>query len=229
MKPLGHRAYGSIPHLPGSRTGPGDYHISEGQCKIATLKARDKHDIIIVQEKLDGSNCSVAKLNGKILALTRAGYLAESSQYKQHHLFKEWVEQNEKRFLELLEEGERACGEWLIQAHGTKYELIHEPFVVFDIMTGTKRITHQELIARVLNVGLITPCPIHIGGPLSVESAMDKLTKSNHGALEEVEGAVWRVERKGVVDFLCKYVRHSKIDGKYLIDGAEVYNAFKES
>jgi len=55
-KPLGRKSYGSIPHLPGSRLGPGDYHAHEGQARIATEKARDKHDKIYVQEKLDGSN-----------------------------------------------------------------------------------------------------------------------------------------------------------------------------
>jgi hypothetical protein len=53
-KPLGQKAYGSIPHLPGSRLGEGDHHVSEGQAIIATKKARDKNDLIIVQEKLDG-------------------------------------------------------------------------------------------------------------------------------------------------------------------------------
>jgi hypothetical protein len=38
-----------------------------------------------------------------------------------------------------------------------------------------------------------------------------------------VEGAVWRVERKGKVDFLGKYVRPEKVDGCYLpeISGEE--------
>lgn len=44
IKPLGQKAYGSIPHLPGSRLGPGDHHCHEGQAKIATEKARDKHE-----------------------------------------------------------------------------------------------------------------------------------------------------------------------------------------
>lgn len=30
-----------------------------------------------------------------------------------------------------------------------------------------------------------------------------------------------------VVDFLVKYVRHDKIDGKYLMDGVDIYNTFK--
>lgn len=33
-KPLGHKAYGSIPHLPTSRLGPGDHHVTEGQARI---------------------------------------------------------------------------------------------------------------------------------------------------------------------------------------------------
>jgi hypothetical protein len=40
-------------------------------------------------------------------------------------------------------------------------------------------------------------------------------TYGMHGALEPLEGAVWRVEREGKVDFLGKYVRHFKQDGKY--------------
>lgn len=99
-KPLGKKAYGSIPHLPGSRLGPGDYCISEGQARIATEKPRDKHDLIIVQEKLDGSNVAVAKVNGEILALTRAGYLATTSPYQQHHFFAKWVKENESPFEE---------------------------------------------------------------------------------------------------------------------------------
>lgn len=43
-------------------------------------------------------------------------------------------------------------------------------------------------------------------------------TKPFHGALDPVEGAVWRVERGGSVDFLAKYVRPDKVDGCYLPD-----------
>src|SRR5688500_2405585 len=113
MKPLGHKAYGSIPHLPGSRLGPGDYHIHPGQAKIATEKARDKHDTTIVQEKLDGSCCAVAKVDGRILALGRAGYLARTSEYPVHHAFESYVKANEERFMCLLQDGERVVGEYL--------------------------------------------------------------------------------------------------------------------
>ena len=128
IKPLGIKSYGSIPHLPGSRRGPSDHGCNDGQLRIATSKARDKHDRIIVQEKLDGSNVSVAKVNGIVMPLTRAGYRAEDSIYAQHIRFAEWVYFHQSRFDELLSEGERVCGEWLYQAHGTRYHLPHEPF-----------------------------------------------------------------------------------------------------
>lgn len=91
--------------------GPGDHHIEPGQAIICTEKARDRHDLIIVQEKLDGSNCSVAKINGTIIPLTRAGYRAESSPYEQHHYFARWVYKNQNRFDALLSEWERIVGE----------------------------------------------------------------------------------------------------------------------
>lgn len=229
LKPLGHKSYGSIPHLPGSRVGPMDYHISEGQAKIATEKARDKHDTIIVQEKLDGSNVAVAKVNGKILAITRAGYLATSSKYIQHHLFDVWVNQNRERLSTVLKEGERLCGEWLAQAHGTIYELKHEPFVAFDLIVGKERAIFEELINRTHNYGITLPHFLGYG-PMSISEAVARLSANPHNAIDTIEGAVWRIERKGKVDFLTKFVRLDKQDGKYLPEnngnGIPIYNSW---
>lgn len=216
MKPLGKKSYGSIPHLIGSRVGPSDHHASEGQCRIATEKARDRHDVVIVQEKLDGGNVGVAKVDGKILALTRAGYLAETSPYRTHFAFAEYVRRNERRFDMLLSEGERLCGEWLYTAVGTRYNLPHEPFVPFDLMIGTERLIFSDFIERVKRFDFTLPQILSIGRPLPIETAMRLCDASAHGAIEEVEGAIWRVERKGKVDFLCKFVKPSKADGKYL-------------
>lgn len=222
-KPLGCKAYGSIPHLPGSRLGKGDHHISGGQAYIATVKLRDKHDRVYVTEKLDGSNCSVAKLrDGRIVALTRSGYLAETSPYLQHHLFSDWVYANVERFDALLNPGERVVGEWLAQAHGTIYDLNHEPFVVFELFRDKRRVLQKEFLQRV-DERFETPRLLYLDTTgtmttIGIEEAVKRLDNkwSYHGAIEEAEGAVWRIERDDKVDFLCKYVRHDKIDGKYL-------------
>jgi hypothetical protein len=216
IKPLGRKAYGSIPHLPGSRLGPADRHCHVGQATIATEKARDKHDIIIVQEKLDGSNVAVARVNGVLHILTRAGYPAISSPYEQHHKFALWAYDNIDRFDELLKEGERICGEWLAQAHGTRYDLKHEPFVAFDIMTGEKRLNYHTFRDRVTKYDFIVPFLVSYGPPVAVKDAMSKMGSGNHGAIDPVEGLMYRIERKGEVDFLTKHVRSDKQDGKYL-------------
>lgn len=214
-KPLGRKAYGSIPHLPNSRMGPADRHCHEGQARIATEKPRDRHDLVIVQEKLDGSCCSVARVGGEIVALGRAGYLATTSPYAQHVYFAAWVHQHRDVF-DFLDEGERVVGEWLAQAHGTRYRLGHEPFVAFDIMRGIERATFEEFTFRTQD-RLRSPHLISLGDPMSVEVAMDRLHPYGfHGALDPVEGAMWRVERDGRVDFLVKYVRPDKVDGCYL-------------
>ena len=182
-KPLGMKNYGHIAHLPGSRMGPGDHSCELDQARIATLKARDRHDHIIVQEKLDGTNVGVARVDGFLFPLVRAGYVADTSPFEQHWRFAQWVYANQDRFLAVLRGGERS----------------------------------------------VTPTVIHRGGPLSVEAAMQALdTYGFHGALDPVEGAVWRVERNElinagkngnrhwIVDFLVKYVRPDKRDGAYL-------------
>ena len=49
-------------------------------------------------------------------------------------MFAAWVEANAARFRDVLVDGERIAGEWLALAHGIRYELPHEPFVVFDVL-----------------------------------------------------------------------------------------------
>jgi hypothetical protein len=213
MKPLGMKSYGSIPHLPGSKTGLNDYKIHQGQANIATVKCRP-NDVVYVTEKLDGSCCAVAKINGNITALSRSGYKASESPYTHiSDMFKSWVRDNERRFDLLLKEGERAVGEWMAQAHSIRYELFHEPFVVFDLMTGHKRLGHHDFIKRTSQVDLNTPNIVHIGGACEITRAMSLANPSRHGALEAPEGVVYRVENAGEVDFLCKYVRHDFVPG----------------
>lgn len=216
MKPLGRKNYGSIGHLPCSRMGPADHHCHPGQQTIATVKARDRHDRIIVTEKLDGSNVGIANVGGQIVALGRSGYLAQTSKYEQHQLFADWVRRDEARWLQMLKPDHRLVGEWMAQAHGTQYSLPRGPFAAFDLMTGQQRLPFDELTALCIAYEVPMPKLLHDGGPLSVENAMALHGVGAHGLIDEPEGAVWRVERKGEFDFMAKWVRPDKIDGKHL-------------
>lgn len=227
MKPLNRKNYGSIGHLPSSRLGPGDKHVHEGQARIATEKARDRHDLIIVTEKLDGSNVGIARVGDQIHALGRSGWLAQTSPYRQHQLFADWVRQREPMFLAMLNDGERLVGEWLAQAHGCRYALPKGPFAAFDLMTGETRASYDWLAERCAQFEIPMPKLLHIGQPLSVEGAMKLHGPGDHGCLDEPEGAVWRVERRGAFDFMAKWVRQDKVDGSYLPErngGQEIWN-----
>jgi len=232
-KPLGGKAYGSIPHLPGSRMGPADHHCHEGQRAICCEKVRDKHDRVIVTEKLDGSNVSVANVGGQILAIGRSGYLAATSPFPQHHMFALWVGRQEDRFRRVLAPGERIVGEWLAQAHGTRYSVAGEPFVPFDIIAGKDRVPFDDFARLCGEISIEHAAVIHDGKAVDVDTIMSALTVSRHGALDPVEGAVWRVEYRGKFDFIAKYVRPDKVDGALLPEfngtGATVWNWQMES
>lgn len=215
-KPLSRKAYGSIGHLPCSRMGPGDHAVPPGMGRIVTVRARDKHDRVIVQEKLDGSCVAVALLEGMLHPLGRAGWPAVSSRFEQHRHFHNWVMLHADRFRGVLRQGERLVGEWLMQAHGTRYNLAgREPFVAFDILRGEEREPFDAFTSRVADT-FATPTVLATS-PTSVESAMSLLGEfGRFGALDPVEGVVYRCERKGAVEFLAKYVRPDKADGVYL-------------
>lgn len=220
IKPIGIKNYGSIPHLSNSKLGEGDYYIGEGQERILTIKARDRHDNILVFEKYDGSNVGIAKFKNKIFALTRAGYEAKTSPYKQHHYFANWVRKRELLFDDMLKNGERITGEWLAQAHGLVYKIEVEPIVFFDYFTpDNERNLFEELGSKAIEYGLQLPRKLHEGQPITVDQLLPVLNEKTKGieSVELPEGMVYRVERKGKVDFLAKWVRKDFTTGKYII------------
>lgn len=219
-KPLGGKAYGSIGHLPASRLGPGDYSVHEGQARICCEKPR-KGDRIIVTEKLDGACMVVANIEGSIVALSRAGYRAETSPFVHIREFEGYVQLRNGAFSTLLQPGERIAGEWLSMAHGTRYEpsaQFFSPYMAFDLFRDGKRVLRDEFRTRIEGVGIDEPIVLHDGPTgYSIERMEVDLGDCGFsGAIDPAEGAVWRVEREGRVDFLAKFVRHSKVDGKYL-------------
>lgn len=212
------RNYGSIPHLSISKlTQQADKKISEGQERILTKKARDWKDLIIVTEKLDGSNVGVVRKGGSITAITRKGYPASSSPFNQHHHFNTWVSKRYNLF-SWLPEGFRVCGEWMALSHGTKYDITgNHPFVAFDIIGDNNKRFNYLSFTQLCVYYRIPQIPlIHIGQPISIKNALNIMGNGIYGKPEKPEGVVYRCEREGKVDFLAKYVRADKEDGKYL-------------
>jgi len=219
-KPLGGKAYGSIPHLPGSKYGNReDKGVDEKAAKYFLDKA-GKDDTIYVLEKLDGSCVSVARVGTEIVALTRSGYPAISSPYYQHHMFADWVYENIDRF-SFLNDGERVCGEWLAQAHGTRYDLAgRDPFVAFDLFIRDTRLSYGALLRITIRNDINYAPVLYVNNKkgLSVKHALNLLGDlGRYGAIDLAEGCVWRWERPDVI-MLAKYVRPEKEIGGYLMD-----------
>jgi len=220
MKPLNRKNYGSIPHLLGSKLGGTDKYVHEGQHRIMTIKTRDKHDYLIVTEKYDGSNVGITKLDGKIHAMTRSGYLAETSPYKQHHYFAEWVQKQKDRF-DFIGEGERITGEWLMQVHSLKYEILNEPLVVFDYFNANNERLNYKDFNLLLLKNFETPRLIFCGyGALPIETGLEILNRHSDYRFktDKPEGIVYKMERKDKFDYAAKYVRPDYESGKYIIN-----------
>lgn len=222
MKPLKIKNYGSIPHLSNSKLGYSDSHIGIGQELILTQKTRDKHDLVIVTEKYDGSNVGIAKVNNKIYALTRSGYEAKTSKYKLHHDFNDYVYKYERIFNDILTNGERLVGEWLGTPHGIKYDIkLQDPIIFFDYFNdkNERHIFNELCSLSSLYYVINTPRVLHQGSSKSVNELipiLNKKTKPLNPIKDLPEGMVYRVERLGKVDFLAKWVRSDFIAGKYL-------------
>lgn len=237
-KPLGIKAYGSIPHILGSRLGPGDHSVPEAMSLICTDKAPPNYQVTITA-KIDGCCVSAAKLNdGRIVALGRAGYLASSSNYEHIQLWGDWVDSNLKRFDALLEPGQRAVGEWIAKVHSTFYNPVVEPFFLFDIMQGHFRMPWYDMVSRNYRIEdqhnlAAFLMPDYASGPGSPNGAMDALY---HAEANEPEGVVYRVESDVVkhgkpihrTNFLAKWVHGGKTDGKYLKNDVWNWHPYKE-
>lgn len=210
--------YGSIPHLSTSKlTQQADKKIHPGQEEILTKKARDWRDLIIVTEKIDGSNVGIIRKGGYLLPVSRSGYHVGTSPHTQHKLFERYVHANYHLF-DFLPEGWRIAGEWCILSHGTIYDLNgFDPFVAFDIFDeSNKRLCYLDFAFICRKYGIMQVPLLHIGQPVSIKNAIKLLGAGHYGRPEKPEGVVYRVERNGIVDFLAKWVRFDKEDGKYL-------------
>jgi hypothetical protein len=223
MKPLGYRNYGSIAHLSNSKLGEHDKFIHIGQEKILTEKTRDKHDKIYVFEKYDGSNVGIAKINGKIIALTRSGYEAHTSPYLQHHVFHVWVQNRKNLFSDVLKEGERLAAEWVVQSASLKYEIIGEPIRFFDVFNPDNTRKHIDFLKELDNYFTFIPMArkLYEGyKPIKAEMLIHILNEGDTGCEvegEKPEGMVYRCERKGEFDFAAKWVRPDFVPGKNII------------
>lgn len=128
------------------------------------------------------------------------------------------------KWMDLLENGERITGEWLAQAHGLKYNIEVEPIVFFDHFNAENQRSKFDYLGELaIMYGLQLPRMLHRGKAIKTDDLLPNLNLKTDGiwATENPEGMVYRVERKGKVDFLAKWVRSDFEAGKYIIGKEE--------
>jgi hypothetical protein len=225
---LGERPYHSIPHMPGSRVGPADRHINDGQYQ-RYMQIKDYRERIAVTEKLDGTCVGVVKTENGLVAIQRNGHPCSESPYEMHHRFAVYVKYRKVKFATILGEiGDRIMGEWVAQAHGIIYDQLPDLFFAFDAKLGgvwvdTMTLRDQCSAVGLFAVGLFVVPLIHYGMPLEPQY-WEKLTRrSAFRSKGPAEGLVFRRELDSKRIDIAKWVRSDHVPGRYLpdVDGSE--------
>lgn len=212
--------YPPISHLPGSKfRETGDSYIGEQEASWLTVKTKRPEDLVIVTEKVDGCNVGVLKRQGSLYPIIRKGYDVRTNQFDWIRDFAKFVEKNRLRFLYLLSEGERVCGEWMVRTHTVEYHMPHEPFICFDIIRGNDRVHYLDAKHRFEMAGLTPVGVVHVGGAISTSDALAKLGKGFHGAVGAPEGVVYRYEsqQNGWL-FSAKFVSNPLVGDQELLN-----------
>jgi len=223
------RNFGNIKHLTGSRMkDSGDTLLEKAIQPFFTERLQfSKRDNLVVTEKIDGANVGVVKINGFLYPIMRKGYDVRTSEYIFLRRFADFLSDNEARFGDLLADGERVCGEWMIKTHSLTYKMPHEPFVVFDIIeSNATRPIYTEIRERCERYGFTTSGLVWEGAAIGVDEAHRLLGNGFHGCKNAPEGLVYRYERDGMFYMSAKFVSNLNVGGDFMND-ENVYNEWE--
>lgn len=235
--------YNSIGHLKGSRLGEGERCIDDSMTRKFTESfPKDKKCILFVEEKMDGSNCSVIRLKGEIRAVTRTGYDCAQSNYEQHKMFHRWVIKNKEKFEKLLpHEEDRCIGEWMALAHGTIYKDLASPYMIFDLYrtnysefsfymgtvlfhAGPDPVRFPLLLRKQLveECGLVNvPLVYQAEKPISIAEALALVNDNSEGVIYRLE-CINKKYAYSTPYMIGKVVKQNKVDGCFLKEN--IYN-----
>ncbi len=126
-----------------------------------------------------------------------------------------------REWLQVLTPGQRIIGDWLGQAHGTRYDIEepHEAFVVFDLMEGQTRQPWSVVVEAAIHLPVSLPGYLRTHEPMEPVAAFETLIAHHIIPMtppEQPEGVVFRLERRGKVEFLAKWVRPDFVPGVHL-------------
>jgi hypothetical protein len=148
--------YPRTPHLQGSRLQPGD----EDATALAFASIRGHH--LVVEEKLDGSNCAISfSPQGELRLQSRGHYLDGGARERQFNLLKAWAMRHRQDFWLALGSRHIVYGEWLYAKHTVFYDALPHYFLEFDVFDQQHAAFLSTERRRALLAGLpIVPVPV---------------------------------------------------------------------
>src|SRR5437667_7480478 len=121
--------YPRTPHLEGSRYQPGDEDL--GGVAFELIRGRN----LVVEEKLDGSNCAISFSEaGELRLQSRGHYLMGGPRERQFSLLKSWCTRHRDAFWQVLGPRYIIYGEWMYAKHTIFYDALPHYFLEFDVL-----------------------------------------------------------------------------------------------
>lgn len=176
--------YPRVPHIVAGR-GTRDDRILQREEADALLRRP-----AVVEEKLDGANVVAWLESGRVECALRSGTGAQDRGGQLGPL-RAWIAERSDQLRDLLA-GRALYAEWLLTAHGVRYDALPAYLVGLDLWSETSGFvgldTRNELLSR---AGLVGPPELHRGTIGSIDRLEELLGPSRVGS-EQMEGAVVR-------------------------------------
>lgn len=195
--------YPRTPHITGSRVQPGDEDLRQ----VARETLRGLH--LVVEEKLDGSNCGISFDTERRLTLQSRGHvLSGGPRERQFDLLKRWASHHATVLSGILGCRYVMYGEWLYARHTIPYDELPHYFLEFDVLDRESReFLSTDRRQALLHGSPVISVPVLAMGQIAdLESLLGRSTCS---ASEKMEGLYLKHEEQGRVAGRYKYVRSS--------------------
>jgi ATP-dependent RNA circularization protein (DNA/RNA ligase family) len=194
--------YPRTPHITGSRIQPGDEDLD------AVARETLRGLLVVVEEKLDGSNCGITFDSNKTLLLQSRGHiLSGGPRERQFDLFKRWASHHAARLYEILGQRYTMYGEWLYARHTIYYDELPHYFMEFDILDRE----HNEFLSTERRYAMLQQSPV-VSVPVlapagPVTSLEQYIGQSRCSSSATMEGLYLKHEENGRVIGRYKFVR----------------------
>lgn len=213
------RNFGHIGHLQGSKMiDSEDKMLPLDVQDIFVHKKRDKNDIVIVTEKIDGMNAGVVKRAGELFGVNRKGYPTRTMGLVRNELsllgkcWDIWIDLHKDVYNDILKDGERLVFENCIIKHTLSYRFQTDPvFLLAKYNADGSRVSYSELRHIGKSYGLTMPPLLNYGCAIATEIVLSQYPNGLAGSRDKIEGIVYIYEHNNKFQGSAKYVSNKRM------------------